>query len=404
MKGKKALALAILPFFGALAADNASHVSYGSDNDSRQNRVAVRPAPGTDHQMNNDFEQKNTYGVSMYGDYLYLKPYVSQLPWAQSTQGHTSTAAIGWADYSSLDQINFAFNGDSAFRIGAAYESEWNTIGFAVDWMSFHSSQTNRRQATAQNANTPNGGAAVAVAADRLFPFWADNFTVEGNSPGSVYSAKATMQMNFDFVDYRVTSVVHPASFVQMTPNLGIRTLYTTNNLKTEFIYNTWAGGLVADGLRNTLTTKSKQDYNAIGPILGSRALFEIVDGFRFVTDASFSYVVGQNKSSILEYFLQNSFPRQEFVKDDQSYFKTLYDLQVGLQYEWMTDERDFGLMFEVAYEAHYFPNFISYIDHNYGLGGTGSNQRGTSLNPTIANFVSDFAMQGLHVRGGMSF
>lgn len=402
MKGNTLLALAILPFVGALSADSATQIAYGNDHDSRDNRVAVRPAPGTDQHGPDQFEHDNTYGVSLYGDYIYMKPYVSNMPWAQSSQGSTTSAEIGWAQYSTLDAINFAFNGDSAFRIGAAYESEWNTIGFAVDWMSFHSTQTNRRQGA--DGTRQSTAAGQPEEANRILPFYTDDYLTPGQVVGGVANARGTFGIKFDTVDYRMTSDIQPTTYVHLQPTLGIRTLYSRNSLDTTFWYNLLGTAIINDGDSNTLDTYLSQKYNAIGTLMGSRALFEIADGFRFVTDCAFSYVVGQNKTDYSAYLTYLPGSRAEAVKDYQTYFKSMYDLQAGLQYEWMTDERDFGLLFEVAYEAHFYPQFIAFFRHAIGRGAGGATERGISLNPAVEQLISDYAMQGLHVRGGMTF
>lgn len=399
MKFKELLALSVVPV-GLFAGTQHGAQTHSTPHDASHKNV----------DMTQTMKEEPGVGLSVFGDYLYWKPYFSNLPYAIDYPflhpENVNTAANGtnWDTNGVLTQkfvnTNFVFSGDSAFRIGAHYQSDWQTFGMGVEWTSFNSSDTNRRtdMSAVENADTTvNNGNAIA-------PWWASQINTFGtdiSTDGVPFATKATTTIKLNFVDYMVNTEYTPVSWMKLVPSLAIRTLYSSMNFRQITNYNTnqvTSAGAVAAPPYLTTTDNNNQKFNSVGIMGGMQTNFCLYDGLSLFAGAQFSYNAGSMQvTRKTDSSVGNQVVIYGSQKSQQDTFLPVTDTELGLQYAWADDENNFGIMMQAAYEMHYLPKFQNFIYQQSAMNVAHFPQQ-------AIRYTGDLSIQGLRLRAGFAF
>lgn len=405
MKLNKALMVAMSSVVGLFANSDST--------DLIADRPSAYPNPhasqhGDRHNQQKVDQPDQRIHLAFAGDYLYWQPYFSNLPFAQRVpvtidpQQLSDATGVQSQGYAAQ---NFQFSGDSGFRIGAEYTSDWNNFGLDFEWTSFHTAQTNRVSDTAPLSS----GITPAGYTTGFLPHYANAWqygassNASRNKLGNVHSVKSDMKIKFDSFDYKVSTFYRPATWAQLKFGLGIRNVFTNLSMRNTFQGNKWGMNdttvPVSQPPYNTLVERSMQTYDTIGPVMTANGKVDIVDGFRFVNGMGLSYQVGQLKNRLETSLSGNGGTVVSGFKNYKTTIKPMYDLDLGLQYEYLNDDKTLGLLLEFAYEIHVLPDFMQFAYQERAAGNV--DQMWT--NP-IVDVISDISMQGFRARAGFSF
>lgn len=425
MKRKSIAALALLPIGLFASSGNASSetaaaesvVSYSNQNGNMNNsrhyddQVQVR---GQQHMEQED----QRYGFSVMGDYLYWVPYFSNMPYAQKNNLGFQTVPTDAGEYlpGNIVTQNIDMSGDSGFRLTAGYQSDWQTVGFTAAWTRFHSTNTNK---------TTNDGITGSYASNNGYSgaiqgWWnTDEMTagpIDDDDIGDVvYQATGTFDLKFDQLDFVFSTMYKPKDWCVIEPGMGLRALLTTMQLRATQVSNKWGENKVAEAPFNTARQVMTQDFDSVGLVGNMHSKFELSEGFSVVSSFALAYTVGDmketNKSTVVQPTIETEnidAAKYQSLRSSNTVFKPQFDVDLGLQYEWINDEKTFGLLLELAYEMHYLPNFMQFIrsDGNESLGVINDDFDGAAnqRRDRAVTEWSDLMFQGLRARAGISF
>ena len=407
MKFKELLALSVVPV--GLFAGSQDNNSY-----SAQHTMHTKDAHTNDMAAHAAMHEEPGVGLSVFGDYLYWKPYFSNLPYAiQYPYLQPAGQAFNNAQVDSNGVLNqkfvnnnFAFSGDSAFRIGANYQSDWQSFGLGVVWTSFSSSDTNRRS----NSAVLTKGTADFRFGDAVVPWWDSEITVgEGlnsqNNLGTPFATRATTTIKLDFVDYAVNTQYSPVSWLKFHPSFAIRTMYSSMNFRqvTNRNRNTRSGNVAGAPPWVVATDNNNQKFNAVGLLGGVTTDFSLYEGFKLFSGAHFSYNAGHMKVTRSIDVSESAAGVAGHVltsgsqKADQTMILPVSDFDVGLEYSWADDDNNFGLNMQVAYEMHLLPGYQNFVYQSASIVLT-------NFVPQAIRYTGDLTIQGLRLRAGIAF
>lgn len=428
MKRKSLAALAMLPLGLFANSANASSetaaaesvVSYSNQQSGSMRNGRNQYDDQVQVRGQQPMEQEDQrYGFYIMGDYLYWVPYFSNMPYAQRVNFANATFPnpsndTGVLEPGNVTTQNIDMSGDSGFRILASYQSDWQTVGFTAAWTRFHSTDTN---GASNDAITGSYGSNAGYN-DAIQGYWNNLDTISGpiNTPTDVvFQANGKFQVKFDQLDFIFNTRYCPNDWVQIFPGMGLRSLLTTMQLTATQTSNKWGDNKVAEAPFNTAQQVMKQKFDTVGLVANINSRFDIYEGFRVVTGLALAYTIGNlqetNTSSVTQQTgtaaaaaANGDVSKYQRLRSDRNTFKPQVDADIGLQYEWINDEKTFGFLLEVAYEMHYLPNFIQFIraaGPSAPLGST--TEIPLQQNNVIAEW-SDLMFQGLRARAGISF
>ena len=436
MKRKSLAALAMIPFglfassasaSSETAAATDSVVSYSSQSQSGNTRNG-RNQYDDQVQMRGQQpmqQEDQRYGFTVMGDYLYWVPYFSNMPFAQKNnlEYQTTFDASGVLQPGNVTTQNVDMGGDSGFRIAAKYQSDWQTVGFSAAWTRFHTTDTNKTSNDAIEGNYNNNvGYNGAIQGYWNSPEMSSGPYGELPAPNDVmgdvvFQADGKFQIKFDQLDFVFNTLYKPTDWCRVMPGMGLRSLLTTMKLTATQLSNKWGQAKVAEAPFNTAKQVMTQSFDTVGLVAGMGSEFDISDGFKVVSNLALAYTIGTmketNTSTVAMAFPVGSVAdgtdgaKYQRLRSDRTTFKPQVDLDLGLQYEWLNDEKTFGLLLELAYEMHYLPNFVQFIRTD--------RQTATQVYSNLTGYTfvrndravaewSDLMFQGLRARVGISF
>lgn len=401
MKYSTFVALLAIPagLFASDASDGAelNHdskvVAYTSQQEhSSSQRYRAQPSRNgaqspSMHSHQESAQEDQRYGFHVFGDYLYWKPYLSNTPWALVTNNsENDPIPADGVQKITYNNLPFTFSGDSGFRLGAGDRSDWHKLGFDVEWTRFH---TTSRESVSNNAfeegfanNNENPKAITGI--------WSAPRTVP---TGVAYFSRANGTLKIDQIDFIFSTMYSPVKWFEVVPGVGIRTYLSTFELDTLIETNRWGDtNVVSAPPVNQEFITVTQDFDSVGALFSLRSAFDIYGGLRSVADFALGLVSGNLKNSTKNQRIELGASVDDLQIENKDTIKTIIDFDLGLQYEWFNDPKNFGILLEVAYEVHFLPDFLQPLL-----------LRNTAFT-RVFDYRSDLSFQGVRARAGISF
>jgi len=353
---------------------------------ARPSRSGGQENQGYQHTAQNGQEDQR-FGFHVFGDYLYWKPYLSNTPWILLTNNEQNLPVpADGVQQQTYTNLPFTFSGASGFRLGLGNRMEWHKLGFDVEWTRFH---TTSQETTSNNAledglanNNSNPKAITGI--------WAATRSV---ADGVAFYARANGTLKLDQIDFLFSTMHNPVSWFQVTPGAGIRVFLSSFNLDVMIEKNRWGTtNVVSEPPYNTEFEDVIQDFDSVGALFSMKSMFDIGWGVSSFADFALGLVAGNLKNTSNSQRVELGASTFDTMIENKTTIKTILDFDLGLQYEWINDAKNWGFFLQAAYEVHYMPNFLQPLL-----------LRNTAFTRVI-DYRSDLTFQGLRARAGVTF
>ncbi|MBM3183766.1 MAG: hypothetical protein FJZ64_00470 [Chlamydiae bacterium] len=299
---------------------------------------------------------------SVYVDILFWGTNITSLPYSQITGTTTPPGPT--------TNVNFRFNWNPGFRVGASYHSSWRDFFSSLEWTRFHISTVNEMTINTSTQQT-------------LMPWMAGSSAYEPDGYG--LSNHATYDLNFDQIDWVLRKEFIPAKDFTIAPFGGVRSAWIHSNFKVD--RKKWDPP-VTSVIISTSFTHLQNNLNAIGLIAGLENDLDLGLGFDFFMtgDTALLFGTSKSKSSFGAHPIPVRAGQYPLIINQQNQITTVLDLTTG--FDWKKAFQDWEILFKIAYEAHLFFNYPNFF----------------TINGTWPATSSILSFQGLAFEGAVSF
>lgn len=380
------VALLAQSLYGGVYSSNTQSTSNSSQQAQSQTVPEITPSIGP--------LRGNTVDIVLDAEFLWWYASVTSMPYAAlfdvASDGDLTNPQRRAIRIREI--YEFDWNWDPGLRVGLGVVTNHYGWDVYADWTYYYTSVTDSKKLPPLTEHTLNNN-----------PFGTEGLVTPWSKWGQadLYSQiKAKAQILFNQIDLSLGRNFWINPSMKLRPYTGIRGMWSRLNLIAQnlFLSTTAASPFDYDSAYD----RFRQKMWGVGLLAGIQTSWQLSKNWSFFTDTGISLLYSKFNiyRNIKEFAtlagVQTRLHDYTTRHDDIYSLQVIFDLALGLRWEWIFGNESYRLMFDAGWESHFLPSFNQLDQYNADAGFT--------TPPVFKSSNGDLSLSGLVVRGRFDF